>query len=83
MGWQWHQLDHMQIIGTSLQTDNHASSPPLSSFCNQSIEGTMLIHNAIQYAPVSPDRKIFVKIYPKIYLYAQIPAVVVIIENKV
>jgi len=25
MGWQWHQLDHMQIICTSLQTDNHAS----------------------------------------------------------
>jgi len=20
MGWQWHQLDHMKIIGTSLQT---------------------------------------------------------------
>ena len=25
MGWLWHQLDHMQIICTSLQTDNHAS----------------------------------------------------------
>jgi len=25
-GWQWHQLDHMQIIYTSLQTDNHAST---------------------------------------------------------
>jgi len=24
MGWQWHQLDHMQIIFTSLQTENHA-----------------------------------------------------------
>jgi len=24
MGWQWHQLDHMQIICISLQTDNHA-----------------------------------------------------------
>jgi len=28
--WQWHQLDHMQVC-TSLQADNHASSPPLSS----------------------------------------------------
>jgi len=28
MGWQWHQLDHMQIICTSQQTDNHASTPP-------------------------------------------------------
>jgi len=26
---QWHQLDHMQVC-TSLQTDNHASIPPLS-----------------------------------------------------
>jgi len=31
-GWQWHQLDHMQIICTSLQTDNHASISPLSLF---------------------------------------------------
>jgi len=29
MGWQWHQLDHMQIICTLLQTDNHASTSPL------------------------------------------------------
>jgi len=28
---QWHQLDHMQVC-TLLQTDNHASSPPLSFF---------------------------------------------------
>jgi len=26
MGWQWHQPDFMQIICTSLQTDNHAST---------------------------------------------------------
>jgi len=30
MGWQWHQLDHMQIICISLQTDNHASTSSLS-----------------------------------------------------
>jgi len=29
MGWQWHQLDHMQIICTLLRTDNHASTSPL------------------------------------------------------
>ena len=29
-GWQWYQLDHTQIICTSLQTDNHASASPLS-----------------------------------------------------
>ena len=28
MGWQWHQLDHMPIICTSLQTDNHDSTSP-------------------------------------------------------
>jgi len=28
-GWQWHQLGHMQVC-TLLQTDNHASTPPLS-----------------------------------------------------
>jgi len=32
MAWQWHQLDHMQIICTSLQTDNHASTSPLGFY---------------------------------------------------
>jgi len=27
--WQWHQLGNMQVC-TSLQTENHASTPPLS-----------------------------------------------------
>jgi len=29
--WQWHQLGHMQIC-ISIQTDNHASTPPLKFF---------------------------------------------------
>jgi len=29
--WQWHKLGHMQVC-TLLQTNNHASSPPLSFF---------------------------------------------------
>ena len=29
--WQWHQPGYMQVC-TSLQTDNHASAPPLSFF---------------------------------------------------
>jgi len=29
--WQWHQLGHMQVC-ISLQTDNHASTPPLSFY---------------------------------------------------
>jgi len=32
MGWQWHQLDHMQIICTSRQTDNHASTSFITHF---------------------------------------------------
>ena len=29
--WQWHQLGHIQVC-SSLQTDSHASTPPLSFF---------------------------------------------------
>jgi len=29
--WQWHQLGRMQVC-TSLQTDSHASTPPLSFY---------------------------------------------------
>ena len=29
--WQWHQLGHMQVC-TMLQTENHASTPPLKFF---------------------------------------------------
>jgi len=29
--WQWHQLDIMQVC-TSLQTDNHTSTPPVSFY---------------------------------------------------
>ena len=32
MGWQCRQLDHMQTICTSLHTDNHAGTSPLSFF---------------------------------------------------
>ena len=33
-GWQWHQLGHMQVC-TSLQTDNHASTPPIKLFAGR------------------------------------------------
>jgi len=29
--WPWHELERMQVY-TLLQTDNHASTPPLSFF---------------------------------------------------
>jgi len=32
MGWQWHQLDHVQIIYISLQADNHASTSLVKFF---------------------------------------------------
>jgi len=32
MDLQWHKLHHMQIICTSLQTDNHASTSLLNFF---------------------------------------------------
>jgi len=32
IGWQWHQLDHTQLICTSLQTDNHTSTSPLTFY---------------------------------------------------
>jgi len=35
MGWQWHQLAHMQIICTSFQTDNHANTLSLNFFYRQ------------------------------------------------
>jgi len=50
-GWRWHQLDHMHIICTSLQTDNHASTSLSfyrlvflpSNQWRQSIEGTDIV----------------------------------------
>jgi len=32
--WHWHQLGHTQVC-TSLQADNHASTPPPSFFTDQ------------------------------------------------
>ena len=29
-GWQWHQLDHMQTVCTSLQTENHTNTSSLN-----------------------------------------------------
>jgi len=31
-GWQWHQLDHMQTICTSLQTDKQTSTSSLNFY---------------------------------------------------
>ena len=40
--WQWHQLDHMQVC-TLFQTDNHASTPPLSFYRPDALPATQPI----------------------------------------
>ena len=37
--WHWHQLGHMQVC-TLLQTDNHASNPPISFYRPDAIPAT-------------------------------------------
>jgi len=37
--WQWHQLGHMQVC-TSLQTDNHTSTTPLSFYRPDALPAT-------------------------------------------
>jgi len=37
--WQWHQLGHMQVC-TSLQTENHASTTPLSFYRPNALPAT-------------------------------------------
>jgi len=46
-GMQWHQLDHMQTIGTSLKTDNHTDTPSLNFYRPDALPGaqsTVLNH---------------------------------------
>jgi len=56
--WQWHQLGHIQVC-TSLQTDNHASTPPLTFLqvgcpsCRptnsvKAFEACLQVHNILQ-----------------------------------
>ena len=40
MEWQWHQLDHMQVICTLLQTDNHVSNSSLSFYGPEALPAT-------------------------------------------
>jgi len=37
--WQWHQLGYMQVC-ISLQTDNHACTPPLSFYGPDALPAT-------------------------------------------
>jgi len=42
--WQWHLLGHMQV-STSLQSDNHATTPPLTTQSQQSQHNNQLSFN--------------------------------------
>ena len=42
MGWQWHQLDHMQVICTPIQTANHASTSSVSFYAPDALELMLL-----------------------------------------
>jgi len=55
--WQWHQLSHMQVC-TSLQTDNHASTPPLSFLkaAFPSCHPTNSV-NALKAVPLDTDKQ--------------------------
>ena len=68
--WQWHQLGRMQVC-TSLQTDNHASTPPLKFFTGrmpflppnqqrQSTEGTIANQTVYQILTSQPTANISV-----------------------
>jgi len=65
--WQWHQLDHMQVC-TLLQTDNHASTPPLcflqvgcpSCHPTNSVKALKAM-NALNFANVFKIKKMFGK----------------------
>jgi len=48
IGWQWHQLDHMQIICASLLTDNHVSTSPLSFYRPDALPATQHPTNSVK-----------------------------------
>jgi len=48
MGWQWHQLDHMQIICNLLETDNHASTSSLSLYRPDALPATNQQHQTTE-----------------------------------
>jgi len=80
MGWQWHQLDHMQIICTLLQTDNHASTSPLTFYrkdalpaaqptaSKQSTEGTPHTSTKLKRIPCIRKR-VFIYLYFILHLH--------------
>jgi len=76
--WQWHQLGHMQVC-ISLQTDKHASTPPLKSFLQagcpscrpaNSVKALKAKHKVTSLEMISPIRiKVRIKNGLAIYYY--------------
>jgi len=50
--WQWHQLGYMQVC-TLLQTDNHASTPPLSFYMLKALKAKTATYIAVKYMTYS------------------------------
>jgi len=50
MGWQLHQLDHMQIICTTLQIDNNASTTSVTFYRPDAPSATQLTESTSRYA---------------------------------
>ena len=53
--WQWHHLGHMQVC-TSLQTDNHASTPPLRLDALPAAQPTASKHSVIFHCTIKSRR---------------------------
>jgi len=67
--WQWHQLVHMQVC-TSLQTDNHASTPPLSVLTGQMpFLPTNQQHQSMQALCAYCAKKIYIIFHSNICLH--------------
>ena len=60
--WQWNQLGHMQVC-TSLQTDNNASTPPLSFL--QAGCSSCRPTNSVKALKANPHRKHRLNLYSR------------------
>jgi len=51
MGWQWHQLNHMQIIYTPFHTDNHTSTSSVKHITKvqQKLQFQQVLHSKILF----------------------------------
>jgi len=47
-GWQMHQLDHTQIICTSIKTDNHASISAVTQHKPKLVKMSQMCHSYLK-----------------------------------